>query len=274
MRIAFFGTPAFTTAFLDVLDSRGYRPSLIVTNPDRPAGRGMTMTSPEPKIWAQSHDVHVLQPEKLDDAFFAELSQTPWDLFVVIAYGKIIPEQIINLPTHGTINVHYSLLPQYRGATPVESAILNGDTTTGVSIQHMRYKLDSGPILAQQELNIEDGDTTPVLRDKLNAIAYTLLVEVIQNLTKGTHKAIEQQHSAATFCHKITKEDGLVSLSDDPIVLYRKYRAYTPWPGLYFFGERNGKPVRVKITKAHWDGTFVIDEVIPEGKNTIPYSLF
>ena len=132
MNIAFFGTPPFTTDFLDTLVASGYSPSLVVTAPDRAVGRGMVMTAPEPKVWADATGIKVLQPEKLDDAFFTELSETQWDLFVVVAYGKIMPEPVINVPTYGTINVHYSLLPKYRGATPTESAILNGDTTTGV----------------------------------------------------------------------------------------------------------------------------------------------
>lgn len=271
MNIAFFGTPPFTTDFLDTLVASGYSPSLVVTGPDRPAGRGMVMTAPEPKVWAEAKGIKVLQPEKLDDAFFAQLSSQSWDLFVVVAYGKIIPQTIIDLPKFGTINVHYSLLPKYRGATPTESAILNGDATTGVTIQQMVYKLDAGNILSTKEITIDPTDTTPTLRDKLNTEALTLLPQTIADIFTGTITPILQDESLATSCTKITKEMGELNLADDGIINDRKYRAYFGWPGSYFF--EGGK--RIKITKAHLDGqTFVIDEVIPENGKRMPYSVF
>lgn len=268
MKIAFLGTPGFTTDFLDKLTEAGFAPSLVVTNPDRPSGRGMTLKSPEPKVWADEHGIQVLQPEKLDEVFFESLSKEPWDLFVVVAYGKIIPEKIIDLPKYGTINVHYSLLPKYRGATPVESAILNGDETTGAAIQQMRFKLDTGPILAQKEITIDSTDTTLSLREKLNAEALTLIPEVLKKIEAGTIEPKEQSEEGATHCKKISKEDGLLDLNDDGIINDRKYRAYFGSIGTYFFKDDN----RVKITKAHLDGgLFVIDEVIPENGKRISY---
>lgn len=265
MNIAFFGTPEFTTDFLDVLATSGFSPTLVVTGPDRPVGRGMVMTAPAPKPWADTHSVTVLQPEKLDDAFFAELSQTQWDLFVVVAYGKIMPQRVIDLPKYGTINVHYSLLPKYRGATPTESAILNGDAVTGVTIQQMVYKLDAGNILATKEVGINPTDTTPVLRDKLNKEALQLLPHTIKDIFTGTITPIAQDESLVSTCTKITKEHGELNLADDGVINDRKFRAYFGWPGSYFFIEKDGKKIRIKITKAHLeDGAFVIDEVIPE----------
>lgn len=269
MNIAFFGTPAFTTDFLDALVASGYSPSLVVTAPDRPVGRGMVMTAPEPKIWADTKGIKVLQPEKLDDAFFEELSKTSWDLFVVVAYGKIMPERVINLPKYGTINVHYSLLPKYRGATPTESAILHGDTMTGVTIQQMVYKLDAGDILSTKEVAIDPIDTTPTLRAKLNAQALTLLTETIRSIFDGTISPISQDESLATKCGKFTKDMGELNLADDALINDRKYRAYCGSIGTYFF--KDG--VRYKITNAHLeDGRFVIDEVIPENGKRMPYT--
>lgn len=271
MNIAFFGTPPFTTDFLNVLVAHGYSPSLVATGPDRPSGRGMTMQSPVPKTWADEHSIKVMQPEKLDDAFFAELSQTPWDLFVVVAYGKIMPERVINLPKYGTINVHYSLLPKYRGATPTESAILNGDTTTGVTIQQMVYKLDAGDILATKEIPIDPTDTTPTLRDKLNTEALALLPETIEQIFDGTIVPTPQDESRVTTCTKISKEMGELNLSDDPVINDRKYRAYYGSVGSYFFQDEK----RIKITKAHLeDGQFVVDEVIPENGKRMPYNVY
>jgi methionyl-tRNA formyltransferase len=199
---------------------------------------------------------------------FEELSKETWDLFVVIAYGKIIPEKIINLPKYGTLNVHYSLLPVYRGATPVESAILNGDSITGVVIQQMRYKLDSGPVLAQKEVNIAPEDTTPSLREKLNKEALSLLPEVLRKIEIGSLEMTEQVETNASHCKKISKEDGLLNLSDSETINDRKYRAYYGSIGTYFFVDNK----RFKITKAHLDGEqFVIDEVTPENGKKMPY---
>ena len=274
-KIAFFGTPAFTTRFLNMLTEAGYAPTIIVTAPDRPAGRGMKLTAPGPKRWGEERGIRVLQPEKLDDDFYTELSKEHWDLFIVIAYGKIFPERFISLPAHGTINVHYSLLPKYRGATPVESAILHGDTSTGVSIQAMRSRLDSGPILAAKEVPIDSTDTTPSLREKLNDEALQLLPGVIENIFSGNTRAREQDEAAATYCTKISKEDGEISLSDDPLILDRKLRAYQPWPGLFFYAEKGGKRIRVKIKAAHLEeGRLVLDTVIPENGKPLSASSF
>lgn len=275
MNIAFFGTPEFTTDFLDILTTSGFSPTLVVTGPDRPLGRGMVLASPAPKVWADTHAVTVLQPEKLDDAFFAKLSETPWDFFVVVAYGKIMPERVIDLPKYGTINVHYSLLPKYRGATPTESAILNGDAVTGVTIQQMVYKLDAGNILATREVAIDPNDTTPTLRDKLNKEALQLLPHTIKDIFAGTITPIAQDESLVSTCTKITKEHGELNLADDGIVNDRKFRAYFGWPGSYFFADKDGKKIRIKITKAHLEsGTFVIDEVIPENGKRMPWDQY
>jgi methionyl-tRNA formyltransferase len=273
-KIAFFGTPGFVTEFLDVLEQHDLRPSLVVTNPDRPVGRGMTMTAPEPKAWASERDIAVLQPEKIDAAFMEELSKSHWDLLVVIAYGHIMPEALINLPAHGTINVHYSLLPKYRGATPVEAAILNGDHVTGIAIQQMHFALDSGPILAQEEVAIADDDTTVSLRHKLNTVAVSLLPKVVADIFNGNAHATPQHEDGVSITKKIKKGDGELSLSNDAITNYRTYRAYKDNPGVYFYTERHDKRLRVKITKAAYDGDFVIEEVVPENGKHQSYQDF
>lgn len=273
--IAFFGTPDFTTDFLAVLSDHGRTPSLIVTNPARPVGRGMALTQPMPALWAQEHGVKVLQPERIDEETLAVLQETPWDLFIVIAYGKILPQALIDMPKYGTINVHYSLLPQYRGATPVESAIVNGDDTTGISLQQMRYKLDSGPIIAHEEVAIEPNDTTLTLRARLNDRALVLLPKTIEEIFEGTATMTEQDESQATHCGKISKADGELTLTDNPIINDRKFRAHVGNVGTYFFIEKNAKRIRVKVTKAHREeNSFVIDEVIPENGKPTPYEVF
>ncbi len=137
LSFAFFGTPELVVPILETLLEKGHVPKVIVTMPDRPQGRKMIITPPPAKVWALAHSIPVLQPEKLDDAFLSELSSFNIDLGVVVAYGKIISKKVLTLPAHGMINIHYSLLPKYRGATPVESAILAGENETGVAIQQM-----------------------------------------------------------------------------------------------------------------------------------------
>jgi len=275
MKIAFFGTPDFTTDFLDVLHTNGLEVSLVVTNPDRPVGRGMALTSPAPKLWADSHSVAVIQPEKITEEILEQLHETQWDLFVVVAYGKILPQALIDMPRFGTINVHYSLLPQYRGATPVESAILNGDTMTGVSIQQMRYKLDSGPILSEATVAILPTDTTLSLRARLNTVALELLPKTITSLFNNELIARTQDETQATHCGKISKTDGEIILSDDATLNDRKFRAHVGNVGTHFYTEKDGKKLRVKVTQAHLENdTFVIDEVIPENGKRQSYQHF
>ena len=165
-KIAFWGTPALTTTYLDALTEAGMKPVVVITNPDRPKGRGHELAPTPAKEWALANGVPVLQPEKRDDAFFAELEKMDLDLSVVVAYGAILPERFIDLPKHKTLNVHYSLLPKYRGAAPTEAAILAGEKTTGVAIQVMAKSLDSGPIIATEELEIGEDENTTQLRGR------------------------------------------------------------------------------------------------------------
>lgn len=276
MKIAFWGTPELTTTILDELLVQGLTPSIIITGQDVPIGRKMTITPPAAKVWGETHDIPVLQPAKLDEEFFLEIRNLNLDLSVVVAYGKIIPERFITLPRLGTINIHYSLLPKYRGATPVESAILNGDTETGVTIQHMRYALDSGPIIQMEKLEIEPTETSRALRARLNEIGKKLLVSSIRQLESGTATFTEQDESQATFCKKIKKEDGLIDPSGDAVANYNKFRAYFGWPGIYFMtNPPAGGEQRIKITDAILeDGKFIIKKVIPEGKKETDYKNF
>lgn len=271
-KIAFFGTPDFTITFLDTLASSGYSPALIVTNPDRPVGRGMHMHTPAPKTWGLEKNIEVLQPEKVTPEFIEDLKKQNFDLFIVVAYGKILPEGLIQLPVYGTINVHYSLLPKYRGATPVEAAILHGDTTTGVCIQQMVYELDAGDIIVQKEIAISPTDTTATLRAKLNTEALALLPETLGNIFTRTIQPAPQDTTLATKTKKIQKIDCEINLDEDSIVLDRKYRAY---PTLYFYTQKHAKTIRVKITKAHYaDGVFTIDTVIPANSKAISFEEF
>lgn len=270
IKYAFFGTPELTVTILDYLKENNYLPEVIITMPDRPMGRKMQITPPPAKIWGMENNIPVLQPEKLNTEFLDKLRAFDFELSVVVAYGKIIPENVITLPKFGTVNIHYSLLPKYRGATPVESAILAGDNETGVCIQQMKYELDSGPILAQEIVKINENETAEELLNKLNETAKVMLVDLLPEILENKLEPKEQDHTEASFCKKIKKEDGELLESDSDEIRWRKYRAYFGWPGVFFF--KDGK--RIKITKAHYEnGQFVIERIIPEGKKEMDFNI-
>lgn len=269
LNFIFWGTPEVASGTLEILKENGYLPSLIITSPDRPQGRKMIITPPPAKVWAIENNIPHLQPESLDKKQTWDVLGTPTlSLFLVVAYGKIIPEDIINLPKLGSINIHYSLLPKYRGASPVESAILNGDTETGITIQKMEYKMDTGPIIAQEKIEIEPNEKAPDLRKRLIKIGGELLVKTLPNFIEGKVNLLPQNENEATYCKKIKKEDGLIDLTDDPIKNYNKFRAYAVWPRTFFF--KDGK--RITITDAVLEnGELKILKVIPEGGKEIGY---
>jgi methionyl-tRNA formyltransferase len=272
-KIAFWGTPELTLTILDAMEASGILPAVIITRPDRPVGRGLVMTPPAPKIWGEKRNIPVLQPEKIDVAFTETLLSYGIELSVVVAYGKILPESIIQAPHYGTLNVHYSLLPRFRGATPVESAILAGDTETGVCIQQMVYKLDAGAIHAQEKVTIGEHETAPDLRARLNIIGARLLIETINALFAGTASPVAQDETLAIRCGKIEKKDGEIDPLGDAVTNDRKFRAYSGWPGTYFFIQKEGVPTRVIVKEAQLENhTFVIKRVVPEGKKEINYS--
>ncbi|MDD3662564.1 MAG: methionyl-tRNA formyltransferase [Candidatus Pacebacteria bacterium] len=267
----FLGTPDVASQTLDILKSNGYLPSLIITSPDKPQGRKMILTPPPVKTWAEENNVPYLQPEKINSELIEKLSIFNFELAIVVAYGKILPESFINLPKLGTINIHYSLLPKYRGASPVEAALLNGDTETGISIQQMEFKLDSGPILAEEKIEIEINDTKETLREKLIKIGGDLLCKIIPDIIEGRIEGKIQNEENATFCKKIKKEHGEIDPDGTAQENWNKYRAYHGWPGVYFF--LNDR--RIKITKAKYENdSFIIERVIPEGKKEVNYSDF
>lgn len=262
MKIIFYGTPDLCIPYLESLQKSGLTPTLIVTNPDRPVGRKQTLTPPPTKIWAQTHNLPVYQPEKLREDAFSYISEFKPDLQIVIAYGKIIPERLISLPKFGTINVHYSILPRWRGASPVEATILAGDLDTGICVQQMQYELDSGPILTLKKIPLQGTEYSDTLKMYLSNIGAPLLTQTIGCITNGTIIPMEQDSTLATFCYKIKKSDGEILPTDTDEMKWRKYRAYHGWPGVFYI--RDGK--RTKITDAQLQtGKFIITKIIQEG---------
>lgn len=274
IRFAFFGTPELACEILDELEAAGYVPEVVVTMPDRPQGRGMEVRESAVAAWATERGVETLKPEKLDDAFVADLAARGVPFAIVVAYGKIVPQALLDSFPLGMFNIHYSLLPRWRGATPVESAILSGDSETGVAIQRMVFALDAGPIAALEKTPIAAEETAPALRSRLNAIAKASLVRILPSIAAGTVDLTEQDDSQATRCGKMIKEDGDIT-HDDDTTRSRKYRAYFAWPGTYFFSERAGKSMRVKVKEASINsGRFTPHVVVPEGKGPMPYTDF
>lgn len=269
---AYFGTPYVARDTLALLVEHGYTPSVVITSPDAPRGRGMELTPCETKAWALEHDLPVLTPEKLTDDVFAEIAAYGCELAVVVAYGKILPKRFIEQFPKGVVNIHYSLLPKYRGASPVEAALLHGDAVTGVTIQKMVYELDAGDILAQREVAINDTETTRDLRPRLISEGAALLIEMLPTLLDGTATGTPQDAHLATHSGKIDKAEGELSLSGDATLNWNKYRAYAESPGTYFFMEKDGKRIRVKLRAAELQrGMFTPTRVVPEGKNEQAY---
>jgi methionyl-tRNA formyltransferase len=267
-KIIFFGTPEVSAQVLTGLVDAGYDIALVVTNPDQPVGRKHVITPPPVKVVAERCGIPVLQPAKLNQEFLHELMAKGQGLMaIVVAYGKIIPQTIIDSFPIGMLNIHYSLLPKYRGASPVEQSILSGDTVTGVTIQKLVFKLDAGPIIGVREVPIDERTTTPELKNLLTGVGIELLLEILPKYIAGEITPIEQDESLATHCGKIDKADGEIKLSDDDHEKWRKYKAYYGWPGVFYFDEA-GK--RVKVTGAEWiEDQFIIKKIIPEGKNEI-----
>lgn len=280
LKFIFFGTPYVASKTLQILKERGYIPEVIVTSPDAKKGRGLEMHETPVSTWAKENNIKCLKPEKIDEEFinniFPSHKSDLWPILsVVVAYGKILPEILIKKPELGTINVHYSLLPKYRGASPLEACLLNGDEVTGVSIQQMEYKLDSGQILREEKIEIGINDNKEELRETLIDLGANVLCDILPQIVNKEITPKAQDESLATFCKKIKKEDGEINLEEDAKENWNKYRAYYGWPGVFFFTTKHNKKIRCKITKAKLENNqFIIEKIIPESKKEIDYEYF
>lgn len=270
LKFIYWGTPEVASRTLEILIKSGYIPQAVVTSPNKPAGRGLHLIPTPVKILAEKYNIEVISPEKIDQEFTNKLSNFKTELNIVVAYGKILPQNIIDLPIYSTINIHYSLLPKYRGASPLESALLNGDMETGVTIQKMALKMDTGPIIATEKINIDDQITKDILKEKLIDLGAKLLVKILPDYLEGNITLKNQNENEVSYCTKIEKKDGEINLNGDAQSNWNKYRAYSGWPGVFFF--KDGK--RIKITQACFeDGKFIIKKIIPEGKAEQDYRL-
>ena len=275
---------------------------VIVTMPDRPKGRNLVMTPPPIKTWADKKGIQVLQFEKLNQDAVDALRKIKPSLFLVASYGNIIPQSVLDLPKHGTLNVHPSLLPSYRGATPLQSVVLDDQRHTGVTIIQMDAKMDHGPIVAAREITVEPWPLkTTELELRLAIESADILCDALGSYLDGSKVPTEQDHDKATFTKKISKEDGLIKIEkddfnnegaheyggDDSLDIglsgergwkaYLTYLALDGWPGTYFFIEKDGRQMRVKINEASWNDTekrFELNKVTPEGKKEMTWKEF
>ncbi len=283
---AFFGTPRFATVVLDALEKNGLLPALIITAPDKPQWRGQKLSPSPVREWAALRGIDVLTPESLkDEQFVAELANTDWDVFVVAAYGKLIPKNILEIPRRGALNIHPSLLPKHRGPSPALSAILADERSTGVSIMEMSEKMDAGPVVAQARVELEEETAGQpgwppqgaLFEDLLATEGGNLLAETLPGWLAGTVTPEPQDESKATYTRKFTDADALIDISrlnlDEKVARENllKIRAFDHGPRAYFLVE--GK--RVIITEAEIrDGKLEILKVIPEGKKETDFKTY
>jgi methionyl-tRNA formyltransferase len=234
-RVLFAGTPEFALASLQALANAGIMPLAALTQPDRPAGRGKRLTASPVKQFALEHGIEVLQPATLKHPeAVARVAAFDPDVLVVAAYGLILPQSVLDIPSRGCVNVHASLLPRWRGAAPIQAAILAGDAETGVSLMAMTAGLDCGPVYVEQAIAIGPEETAGELHDRLAALGGELLVRHFDAIVSGTLQAQQQDDARATYAPKIGKQDARLDWLEPAEVLHRRVRAYNPVPGAFF----------------------------------------
>jgi len=247
--IVFMGTPAAAAATLEQLLQGPDRIVGVVTQPDRPAGRGQkTAPSPVRRV-AEAHSIPVVAPEKTRDPQFVDTLRN-WrpEIIVVVAYGRILPKTILELAPHGCLNVHYSILPKYRGAAPAAWTIINGETIAGVTTMRLVQKMDAGPVYLQESITMAPDETSGSLQTKLTPIGSRILLETLRQLKEGALQPREQDESAVTFAPMLKKEDGRIDWNQSALAIERRVRGLDPWPGAYtHIGNKLLKVHRAKV---------------------------
>ena len=297
MRLVFCGTPQFAVPALEAVIAAGHQVALVLTQPDRPVGRDQQLQAPPVKQTALAHRIPVLQPEKIKSnaELRAELEAIAPDAILVVAYGRIIPQWMLDLPPHGNINLHGSLLPKYRGAAPIQWAVANGETVTGVTTMRLDAGLDTGPMLLAQAIPVGQEETAADVYENLAEVGAPLMVETLRRLEAGDLKPTDQNHALATHAPILTREDGLIDFKRSAREIYNRWRGFQPWPGA--FTTLRGKKliihrmhpleehsladcgaIRVEAetlcTSCGSFTTLAIDEVQPEGKRRMSAAEF
>lgn len=296
MKILFMGTPDFSVSTLEALIQAGHEIVGVVTQPDKPKGRGKAMMAPPVKQKALEHGIKVFQPIKVrEQQVIDELAQLKPDIGVVIAFGQILPQNLLDMPKLGCVNVHASLLPKYRGAAPIQRVILDGETETGVTIMQMDAGLDTGDMISFVTIEINEDETGGSLHDKLAVAGANLLIETLKDIENGTAKRVKQDDSLSNYAAKLTKELGEISFEKSAVEIDRLIRGLNPWPSAYTHYEgktlkiwkarvnkenKGGKPGEIiQVTKESIDvqtgnGILELLEVQLEGKKRMDVGSF
>ncbi|HAK87929.1 MAG: methionyl-tRNA formyltransferase [Nitrospirae bacterium GWB2_47_37] len=293
MALIFFGTPNFAVPSLKALIDAGEDVALVVTQPDKVKGRGHILSAPPVKELALAHDIKVVQPAKIrDEDFYKELRAINPEFIIVVAYGRILPKEILEMPKFNCINVHASLLPKYRGAAPIQHALLNGEKKTGITTMLINEKLDTGDILLQREIEIENDDTSETLFERLSGLGANILIETIKGVREGNIKPVPQS-GKTNYAPPLKKEDGRIDWNRTAVELFNFVRGMYPWPAAFcYLNNERIKIIKVRpvagqgtpgmIEKAEGERLFVgtgegrltIEELQPEGKRAMPAASF
>ena len=268
MRVVFAGTPDFSVPILQALLDSGHSVVAVYSQPDRPAGRGRKLTPSPVKQLALQHQLPVFQPASLKTSEARQqLAELRPDLMVVVAYGLILPQAVLDLPARGCVNLHASLLPRWRGAAPIQRAILAGDRQAGVCLMQMEAGLDSGPVLAEVRTDITDDDTGGSLHDRLSRLAADLLVGHLGDLEQGVLEPVVQDESLVSYAGKLEKSEAVINWQQDAAQLERQVRAFNPWPVAQ--AKYQGQVLRVWNAKAIDSAAGMPGSVVAAGKQGI-----
>lgn len=247
MKVVFMGTPDFAVPCLERLVSDGHDVAAVFTQPDKPKGRGYTLTPPPVKVCAMEHGIEVFQPKSMKDGEALEiLKKIEPQLIVVVAFGKILPKEILDLPPYGCINVHGSLLPKYRGAAPIHWSVLNGDKITGITTMYMDVGLDTGDMLLKSETEIGENETSGELYDRMKVMGADLLSETIKKLEDGTVTRTKQKDEESSYASMLDKSMCRIDWNQSAEKVHNKVRGLSPWP--VAVAELNGKKVKIHKT--------------------------
>jgi len=300
IRIVFMGTPEFASHILEALIKEKYNIVTVLTKPDKAVGRKQEETQSAVKKIAEQYTLPLLQPERFDEQTIESIKALQPDLIIVVAYGKILPKTVLSIPGFGCINVHASLLPKWRGASPIQNALLAGETETGSTVMLMDEGMDTGNILTQRKITIDPNDTRESLSIRLTEMSKELLLETLPKFIQRTITATPQKNDEATLCQLIEREDGHIMWTDSAESIFNRYRALYPWPGIFSFLKKDGALLRLKLhqityqkqsPQIHYpvgqifetgekigvqtsEGVIFLEEVQLEGKNRLPIKEF
>jgi len=299
MKLVFMGTPDFAATILEGLIGSKHEIMAVVTQPDKKKGRKQEVSCSPVKELAMRHGIEVLQPKKVKEpSFLALMNEMKPDAIIVAAFGQILPKALLDIPEYGCINVHASLLPKYRGAAPIQYAILDGESETGITIMYMDVGIDTGDIILQEKLAIEPDETGGSLFEKMAALGSGLLLEALEQIENGTASRIKQDDEKATYVKMITKEMGRLDFSQPAVKLERMVRGLDPWPSAYTFidgknlkiwkaevendddasaGKKPGEVIELRkdaIVVKTGEGKLLIKELQLEGKKRLPADAF